>query len=277
MVHDTDGTSELGLAANLQTAARRYCIGRNQFWWDVYAKQADRKIGEDNSPEAYAAFPRYNVLNAILEDVETITTADYHSIQELKDLLVISGVSAQAMLTNPPPNAIASDAMDEERRMFFEFIQGITREQLRIVEPLFYRRRLREIEADPIKSAFVQRWGANGKCCYPLTKEPAEKVRAFNVAVFEEHVGYEGLRSMLLDHGIQRLWELREFGPCFEIEVEHMDPTYTGAEGYWSSGSFDWMIYASHEDSLTFGGWVLTSIKDEWPAWREHLFSSPWD
>jgi hypothetical protein len=68
------------------------------------------------------------------------------------------------------------------------------------------------------------------------------------------------------------VWELREYGPEYEQDVSLFDPQYNGAEGYWSSGELDWIVYASHESSVTVGGWLLADVKALWPAWAAHLW-----
>jgi len=71
------------------------------------------------------------------------------------------------------------------------------------------------------------------------------------------------------------VWELREYGPEYTMDIELLDPIYNLAEGYWSSEQMDWIIYASHESSITVGGWMLDEIKEQWPAWSEYVWHGP--
>ena len=68
------------------------------------------------------------------------------------------------------------------------------------------------------------------------------------------------------------MWELREYGAEYECDVALFEPIYNGAEGYWSSPSLDWIVYASHESSITIGGWLAEDVKERWHTWRDH----PW-
>jgi hypothetical protein len=44
---------------------------------------------------------------------------------------------------------------------------------------------------------------------------------------------------------------------------------------YWSSRELDWLIYLSHEESLTFAGrWLVEAIKEALPNWRERLYTA---
>lgn len=77
---------------------------------------------------------------------------------------------------------------------------------------------------------------------------------------------------------MSRLWELRELdtdADC-ELDLEIFEPAYTGAEGFWTDRSFDWLIYASHEGSLTVAGrQLLPAFQQAFPQWREWIYA-PW-
>jgi hypothetical protein len=69
------------------------------------------------------------------------------------------------------------------------------------------------------------------------------------------------------------LWELRELDTDTnkEIELEQLEPLYTGAEGYWTDGTFEWLVYASHEGSVTVAGErLLPALQRRWPDWSKH-------
>ena len=57
-----------------------------------------------------------------------------------------------------------------------------------------------------------------------------------------------------------------------------MDPRlcsfWGGTEMYWSSRKLDWLIYLSHEESMTFAGdWLAQAIKQALPNWRQRLYT----
>jgi hypothetical protein len=60
------------LIGKLHTAGRRYCLDRYDYWWkryiEIQTKGHDRK--GNHTDEALRVFPRYNILNAILVEVE---------------------------------------------------------------------------------------------------------------------------------------------------------------------------------------------------------------
>lgn len=84
---------------------------------------------------------------------------------------------------------------------------------------------------------------------------------------------YDQLRTILIKHGVQRVWELREYGPEYEQDVLLLTPRYNGGESYWSWADLDWIIYASHEASVTIGGWLVREIQAVWPAWKAHVWT----
>jgi len=88
---------------------------------------------------------------------------------------------------------------------------------------------------------------------------------------------YDCLRRALRAHGIERIFELRESGDGIEISVESADFTYDGDEGFWSSGDFAWLVYASHESSITFGGlWLIEAMKAALPQFDRYIYKG-WD
>ena len=88
---------------------------------------------------------------------------------------------------------------------------------------------------------------------------------------------YAKLSRILGDRGIARLFELREWGNGYELDLELASFTYTGAEGFWKSSDPSWMIYASHESSITFGGdWLIESVLLILPEFERYLYKG-WD
>lgn len=58
---------------NLHTAIRRYCMDRYSHWTGKYAELSSAgkgRAGSGYTDEALYTFPRYNVLNAILFEIE---------------------------------------------------------------------------------------------------------------------------------------------------------------------------------------------------------------
>jgi len=74
------------------------------------------------------------------------------------------------------------------------------------------------------------------------------------------------------------VWELRELETDTnkEIDLALLVPIYTGAEGYWTDASLGWLVYASHESSVTVAGeTLLPELQRRWSGWRHYLYDSP--
>jgi hypothetical protein len=82
------------------------------------------------------------------------------------------------------------------------------------------------------------------------------------------------INEMLAEGGVKRLFELTEGGhprDVSEIDLELAGFGYI--ECYWLDRDAEWMVYVSHEDSITLGGaWLIEKVKQRWPDWRELIY-----
>ena len=145
------------------------------------------------------------------------------------------------------------------------------------VEPLPFRRTLSKEERGWIWAELKAKWGVDGECWQPLrSKELPEGLLAFHTDYFDEPKEAI-LRELLARRGIQRVWELREYGDddC-ELELSLFRPYYNGAEGYWTSTESDWLVYASHESSITLAGeWLVAAFREVFPECDRYLYGGP--
>jgi hypothetical protein len=104
--------------------------------------------------------------------------------------------------------------------------------------------------------------------------EPPPVAFAFDAALFTDEAARSVLRRALAALGTARAWELREYGGDYEMDLDILEPMYDGAEGFWTDASYSWLIYASHESSITVAGAdLLPALKRELPSWREHAWA----
>ena len=117
-----------------------------------------------------------------------------------------------------------------------------------------------------------------GAWWYPLVPTSRIDVVAFEAADFHAAVGTNGLQVILARHHVGRVLYFPEFDefPAQEIDLDEVDFRYTGAaEGYWCDRNLDWLIYVSHEESITLGGeWLISEIQTVWPQWQDHLWQA---
>jgi len=267
-------------AQKLHAAARQYLINRHEYWTEKYARLVagvERQWGWTYSNEELSVFPRYNVLSAILVKVESFDPSHFISVEEARNAILTAAQSAESMFTQGSIGPIQSKVMAEEREEFRLFIEKYSEGNMVEEEPLFYRRVLSKDESDEVWDKLQFRWGIGRReYWYPLTQRTNQNIEAFQDKALDKAVTPDGLRAILANHGLTRVFELREYGAEYELDLSvAFDPYYNGAEGYWCSEQADWIIYASHESSITVGGWPLEEIKHIWPDWRRHLWTTP--
>ena len=231
------GDAAVNASLALHTSARRYCVERHAYWCEQYSeivrKRMDRQPdGYHYTAEALAMFPRYNVLNAIRVEVERIDPAKLGDADNTKALLVLAGETAEDDFTRQPIGAIDARAMAEEREAFCRYMAALTPSDLNTIEKLSYRRVLTEEDSKSIGSRLRDRWQIPEGYWYPLAECKLPDILAFKARAFDDAVPYESLRGILAARGIERVWELREYGPEYEEELALFEPYYNGAEGY---------------------------------------------
>lgn len=140
---------------------------------------------------------------------------------------------------------------------------------------------IRELEAsekDELILRLWDEWDVKEHYWFPLTLNQTAPAftEAFQAAFFQEESTHETLQQILAARGIATMFELREDGQMCEIELAQFHPVYTWLEGFWFSAQLDWLIYASHENSLTIGGqWLLPEVQAAWPDWKRHIWTWP--
>lgn len=61
----------------------------------------------------------------------------------------------------------------------------------------------------------------------------------------------------------------------YEMDRVLLRPWGGMGEQYWTSEKMDWLLYHSHENSLTVGGeWLLNGVKKAWPEWERYLYAA---
>lgn len=266
-------------AEKLHTAVRRYCIQRHKYWTDKYGELASAgrdRMARGYTEEALRTFPRYNVLRAILIEVERYDPASFATLDEARRKLSAVAANAQDMFTQPTSgDSIEEVVMKEERELLQQYIERTSEDNLTSVEPLFYRRVLSKAESESIWSKLESAWNIRGAHWYRSADSAEGDVEVFDYSYFEQEIGVEQLRTLLQTSRINKVWELREYGPEYEMELSICEPSYNGADGYWCDESMSWIINASHEGSITIGGWLVNEVKKIWPNWKERTWVTP--
>ncbi len=147
---------------------------------------------------------------------------------------------------------------------------------------MLHRRLLRADESDSVWNRLQAEWGVTPRdYWYPLCAPPPRPdVAAFDEDQFRAAIPAAALVGALQRLGVERVWELSESGPEYEVvpeyemAVELFDPRCTGIESWWTAAAYNWLVYASHESSITVAGVLLDEVKRIWPQWEENLWKS---
>jgi hypothetical protein len=259
-------------AEALHTATRRYCLERIDQWHRRYEELGPPDYERGYSDRHKDVFPRYNVLAAVLVEVERLRAEQLVDFQDACNQLGSVGRTVHDAFPEDPKDAIEQRAAQEELDLFTSFVDGLDATTLAEVAPLPYRRTLLEAESQVVWDRLKQRFGlGEHPFWFPLHGDRPPDTAAFEAGAFYERFGAAGLRGILAQEGVTRLWELREFGAEYELDLCLVEPSYNGAEGYWTANDMDWLVYASHESTITVSGAALLErLRTRWPAWAAH-------
>jgi hypothetical protein len=151
------------------------------------------------------------------------------------------------------------------------------------VEPLPYRRVLTDEESNSIRDLLRAQWQIDDDFWYPLDRaeddEPPPNTNAFYVPGFPTTTLVALVVSVTSP---ERIFELTEgaLAPDREIDVGLFDEPYygrgglfAGGECMWTNRSGDWVVYVSHEASITVAGEaLLRPLVEQWPDWRTWVY-----
>lgn len=266
----------------IHNASRRFCIDGIAKWSERYKElcstggnQISKSDGSwTYTDEAYGIFPRYQVLKAILAEIEGFTPLDFKSVSEVRTMLATAADTAQDDFTQFD-NEIAVAAVKGERGCVRTFILEIDPDQCAKIPALPFRRVLTEQDHKDLHSAFRAKWGTwYGGCA---DAQFLSETVTLHDAAMDDPNAYKNLHDAIHDQGINRVFELREWGSGYELDLELAGFTYTGAEGFWTSKDLNWMVYASHESSITFGGtWLVERMRSALPSFDRYIYKG-WD
>lgn len=273
----------------LHTAARRYCEERFSSWAETYnqlearedVKESKLRPGWDYTEEEYGIFPRYRLDKAIQIEVERLVPQSSKSLEELRSLLISACDVAEVRLHAEMKNATANKALREEADDYRAYIRVLRESDLANVGRLPHRRVLTREESKELWGQLKRTWDIGEGYWFPLREGPIPpQILAFHLDYFKKINGFDFLSEAVRRRGISRVFELHEFGPDepdYEIEVSIFKPEYAcGGEQYCTSAGLDWVVYASHESSITIAGpWLTGIFKEKWPECTERMYGGP--
>ena len=273
----------------LHTAARSYCEARFYEWVQVYEDIQHKENwqvpklfepGWDYSDEAYRTFPRYRIAKNTRIEIERIHVDSGMSLSEMRDLLVAASAKAEAGLQTELTNKLAQAAIREEAEDFRVYVGALTPTELVQVKPLPHRRVLRKEESERLWDGLRKAWSVGSGYWFPLKEGMMPpNILAFHTDYFLSINGQRILRDTLGRHGVSTVFLLHEFGdPDYEVELGIFEPGYRdGGEQFSTTEHADWVVYASHESSITIGGeWLIDEFRRLYPECTRLTYKGPY-
>ncbi len=126
-----------------------------------------------------------------------------------------------------------------------------------------YRRTIEKQESDKLWDQLERRWQVTGGYWYPaaLIESFPERIVIVDAQLFKTEVPH----TILAERGIEHVFTLFEFAGEneYEINIALLELCYgSSGELYCTSAAMDWLIYASHENTITLAGeWLIEAIR----------------
>ncbi|AMM51508.1 hypothetical protein TH61_10450 [Rufibacter sp. DG15C] len=128
---------------------------------------------------------------------------------------------------------------------------------------------------EQIRKKLVDIWGAEGLWT-PLNGEIAsETLDYFELDEFQSAFGLEKLKEILEELEAGPIHEISEIQEDRIIPVSEIDE-YVGIEMFYTDSDASWVIYLSHENTITIAGArLLDALKQKWANYND--FNKPWE
>lgn len=212
-------------------------------------------------------FYRYLVIDEIEAQLCTLVDTEFSDFSEFRWLVrgILSEYSTSS-LKNPPP-----DAMEHIRAAEQAFL-----ERLEAVKPdceppeIPYFRYLTGEERTNVLNRFREKWDyVPHKYWYPLTGSEIPEGMLFLMADYLEDYWPKIEKCLGLPE--QHIYSCGEsVYPGLDCAEEVELAGYGGLETACCPGDFSWIIYFSHEETVTFAGSILPEIRKILEPEREH-------
>jgi hypothetical protein len=233
------------------------------------------RAGMGYTPGAYQLFPRYRLDEAIQLEVEKIGREKLSSLEEVRVLILDAGRQVfTALVREFEKHSVALIALEEEWNAFDKYVSSLGTGQLQLIEPMPSRRVLTKSESDKLRQTLARRWDATGYW-YPLSQlNSGMNVVAFHEELWEQRRGTEIFLRALEERAIDKCYALLEGPSDYELDRALVDPTYRGDETFMTS-DFEWLLYSSHEYSITVAGWLADVFRSRWQDWARITYEGP--
>jgi len=213
-----------------------------------------------------------HIARGLLNGVEYLVGQEFQNINELKNELKLLGQNNLRIITSGYSKQGHLKQIELEIKKFINFIDHLTSGNLDEVEPLPYKRRLKEVNANEVRQNLKVHWDFDGGYWEPLT-ECCTKPFCFYPIESLDDVCFQVLRDKLSKLTNDNIFEISEERVDYEIEIIDLDPK--SFETIYTDKNNKWIVYISHEGTIAFGGLDLLKQNDNIFADRKE-FKNKW-
>lgn len=277
---------------NLHTAARRYCHEQMARFNELKAQPGgvytvDQNVSQETFLDIMA---RILFLNSLLWEIQRIVPSNLLSFEQINNLFVEIAEKAATFSRGSQTSETVEKAIHQEHNAFLEYINALSIDKLKLIEPLPHLRVLSDEEHIQLLNGISEKWAVqiNGGWFsgnyYPVAVKPDLieahlELEAFNLdAILAANVE-DIIKKALNNKEDAYICIFEQNYPGIECEISHLD--FRRASHHIVSFTFsdrlDWIIFSSSEDTITIGGsWLLEAIKRVWTDWQNHIYE-PFD
>lgn len=164
--------------------------------------------------------------------------------------------------------------VDQVKKEFLDYMETLSPQESGCDMP--YERVILGGEAEQLVNRFFRKWDyEKNQYWYPL-QDRGEGERLYLMDRYVET--REGELLQLLGLPENRIYQYGEsnYAVHHVLETDSLS-FYGGTESVFTDKDFTWMIYCSHEQTVTFAGSIVGQVKDLFAPEKEHWNKFEWD
>jgi len=232
------------------TLARIYCKNNYRYW---IVKYQNERTGNDYpytyTDKDYDLFPRYLVLAYLLKKIDLLVGRKFKTFTGC-----VSELLNAASYPDNEPNDKIKLTKEDEKRNYREFILSLNQNEVAnlAVKRLSYRKKLGKHESEKIRKRLLEKWNYSGYW-YPIDgnyRDDALFLPEKYIAPFEKEI-----TAIIQSISLKRFYAIDECGDDYRNSISDFTLSlYDGSEKFCCDNTFDWVVYGSHESTISFGG-----------------------
>jgi len=135
-------------------------------------------------------------------------------------------------------------------------------------------RHLPSWESAQLRAQMAETWQWDGGYWHPLAPVEGLDLLAVDASKFGVFVPESRFRELLRSFGEGDLVLFREHDPDALVTVQELPHVYRWSETILAPHSLSWVVYWSHEDTITFGGATqVAEVKKLVPNWATAVWA----